>query len=72
MKAVSDLEHSGKVTMEAAKELQRSCIQSSWLLHSVLSVGATLVGRVLGDLLWNKITNLEPFYLFLEEGASEF
>lgn len=72
MKGVSDLEHSGKVTREAAKELQRSCNQSSWLLHSLLSMGATLVRRVLADLMWNEIIYLEPFGLFLEEEAAEF
>lgn len=70
MKAVSNLEHRGKVTTEAAKELQRSCNQSSWLLHSLLSVGAAAVRRVLADLMWNRITYLEPFGLFLEEGAT--
>lgn len=72
MKGVSDLEHSGKVTTEGAKELQRSCNQSSWLLHSLLSVGATLVRSVLADLMWNTIIYLEPFGLFLEEEAAEF
>lgn len=69
MKAASDLKHSGKVNTEAAKELQRSCNQSSWLLHSLFSVRATLIRRVLADLMRNKITYLEPFGFFLEEGA---
>lgn len=72
MKAVSNLEHWGKVTREAvtSKELQRSCNQSSRLWHSLLSVGAAPVRRVLADLLWNRITYLEPFGVFLEEGAA--